>query len=142
MTMKLRMMNRHKALRKTLTFACCALMLSSLVAAPAQPLNIGTNPQLFVDDYLIERLDGLKREVQQPQRHGPPVLDSKTFGVTQPYLTVLRDAATGKWRMFYNHGPAIWHADSEDGIAWKNPRVAFDCPRGYGCSVVDDGARD
>ena len=117
-------------------------MPSNLLAAPAQSLDIGSGPQLFLDDYLIERRDGLKREVRSPERFGKPVLDSKTFGVTQPYLTVLRDPATKQFRMFYNKGPAIWHAESEDGIRWVNPRVAYDCPRGYGCSVVDDGPRE
>lgn len=43
--------------------------------------------------------------------------------------------------MWYNNGPAIWHAESEDGIRWMNPRVSWNRPRGYGCSVVDDGER-
>jgi hypothetical protein len=117
--------------------------LASVAASTqAKPLSLGSGPQLFLDDCIIDKREGLKREVQQPQRHGQPVLDSKNFGVTQPYLTVLRDPKTKKFRMFYNRGPAIWHAESDDGIAWRNPRVAYDCPRGYGCSVVDDGARE
>ncbi len=103
-------------------------------------LEIGDCPQLFLDDFLIERRDGLKREVQSPQRHGPPILDSKTFGTTQPYLTVLRAERKG-FRMFYNNGPSFWHAESEDGVRWTNPRVAWERRRGYGCSVVDDGTR-
>src|SRR5689334_22968972 len=66
-----------------------------------RPLEIDPGTQLFLDDYLIDELDGLKRQVQQPQRQGSPVLDSKTFGVTQPYLTVLRDRdqAGGRFRL-------------------------------------------
>src|SRR5262245_46268444 len=60
---------------------------------PAGPLEIGPGPQLFLDDYLIDRLDGLVRRVQQPRRLTAPVLDSKTFGTSQPYVTVL--PATG-----------------------------------------------
>ncbi|MEO7298016.1 MAG: hypothetical protein ABI042_05505, partial [Verrucomicrobiota bacterium] len=82
-----------------------------------------------------------KREVQSPQRFGPPILDSKTFGTTQPYLTVLRDSQTKRFRMFYNNGPSVWHAESEDGIRWINPREIWQRARGYGCSVVDDGER-
>jgi hypothetical protein len=135
-------MNRRTFLR----IAQGAVMGSSLRAATsgagAPALSLVRGPQLFLDDFLIERLDGLRREIHPPQRHGSPVLDNKTFGVTQPYLTVLRDPAGKTFRMFYNRGPAIWHAESEDGIAWGNQRVAYNCPRGYGCSIVYDGERE
>ena len=90
-----------------------------------RPLEIGVGPQLFLDDYLIERTEGLEREVRQPERLPDPVLDSKRFGVTQPYLTALRDPDTRRFRMWYNRGPAIWHAESEDGIHWSEPRVGL-----------------
>src|SRR4051794_27385202 len=110
-----------------------------LGAEVARPLAVGTGPQLFLDDYLIARLDGLTRRVEAPERLPHPVLDSKTFGTTQPYLTVLRDEEQGRYRLWYNHGPAVWHAESVDGVHWANPRVAWDLPRGYGASLVDDG---
>lgn len=106
-----------------------------------RPLEIGVGPQLFLDDYLIERAEGLERKVRQPERLPNPVLDSKRFGVTQPYLTALRDPDTRRFRMWYNRGPAIWHAESDDGIRWREPRAAWDLPRGYGASLVDDGGR-
>jgi hypothetical protein len=62
----------------------------SLAADAPPPLNVGAGPQLFLDDYLIDRLDGLVRRVESPERLPRPVLDSKTFGTTQPYLTILR----------------------------------------------------
>ncbi|HWG42342.1 MAG TPA: hypothetical protein VN688_06100 [Gemmataceae bacterium] len=122
----------------------CAGWTPSLLGqdkTPGKPLEIGLGPQLFLDDYLIDRLDGLTRRVQSPQRLEKPVLDSKTFGTTQPYLTVLPDSRQKGYRMWYNCGPAIWHAESEDGIRWADPRVAWDLPRGYGASLVDDGVR-
>src|SRR5262249_56386829 len=68
--------------------------------------------------------------------------DSATFGCTQPYLTVLRDGVAGRFRLWYNRGPAIWHVGSEDGIRWVNPRLAWDLPRSYGASLVDDEGRE
>ena len=106
-----------------------------------RPLEIGLGPQLFLDDHVLERIEGLARQVQQPQRLVSPVLDSKSFGTTQPYLTVLRDRDRERFRIWYNHGPAVWHAESEDGIHWVEPRVAWDLPRGYGASLIDDGDR-
>ena len=134
--MKTTVGNRREFLQKGTVLASAAALTVS--AEPDGVRDIGNGPQLFLDDYLIESRDGLKREIQSPQRFGPPVLDSKTFGTTQPYLTVLRDEKK-RFRMFYNNGPAIWHAESNDGLHWANPRVAWNRPRGYGCSVVDDG---
>lgn len=90
---------------------------------------------------MIAKTEGLKREVLSPQRCGPPILDSRTFGTTQPYLTVLRDEKQ-LFRMFYNSGPSIWHAESEEGILWVNPRQVWERARGYGCSIIDDGERE
>src|SRR5438046_2577464 len=110
-----------------------------LQAAEApHPLEIGIGPQLFLDDHWIDRLDGLVRRVEPPERLPDPVLDSKTFGTTQPYLTVLRDEDGRRYRIWYNRGPAVWHAESADGIHWVKPQVAWDLPRSYGASLVDD----
>ncbi len=135
------MIGRRELLNNGLTSAA-ALWRPALLGSPesGDALNLDPGPQLFLDDYLIDRLHGLKREVRPPKRFGPPVLDSKTFGTTQPYLTVLRDERRG-FRMFYNNGPSIWHADSEDGLEWTNPREVWFRKRGYCCSVVDDGVR-
>src|SRR5436309_3293774 len=99
-----------------------------------RPLTVGTGPQLFLDDYLIDQLTGLARRVESPERLPKPVLDSETFGTTQPYLTVLRDDENERYRVWYNHGPAVWHAESADGLRWaacdKNP-VLPSWPEGY-----------
>src|SRR5439155_14142965 len=107
---------------------------------PARPLEVGAGPQLFLDDYLIDQLDGLTRRVETPERLPKPVLDSATFGTTQPYLTVRRDAEQQGYRIWYNRGPAIWHAASNDGVHWIKPRLAWDLARSYGASLIDDGA--
>ncbi len=99
-------------------------------------------PQLFLDDFLIDRLEGLERRPEPPERSETPVLDSARFGCTQPYVTVLRESETGHFRLWYNRGPAVWHAESDDGVRWANPRVAWDLPRGYGASLVDHADRD
>src|SRR5207249_7609132 len=98
---------------------CAAAMLACTLVVPItaacgqgapqpagpRPLAIDAGPQLFLDEYVVERIDGLKRQVQQPRRLDQPVLDSKTFGTTQPYLTVLYEPAGKRFRIWYNHGP-------------------------------------
>src|SRR3954454_2089005 len=104
------MIYRREFLQKGALLTSAAALGLTGVAVSAEPihaLEIGNGPQLFLDDYLIESRHGLKRQVQSPQRFGAPVLNSKTFGTTQPYLTVLRDERI-RFRMFYNNGPSIW----------------------------------
>lgn len=108
----------------------------------ARPLPLGVGPQLFLDDYLVDRRDGLVRAVQHPERFPQPVLDSKTFGTTQPYLTVLRDQDRQRFRLWYNRGPAVWHAESVDGLRWAEPRAAWEFGHGYGASLIDDAGRE
>jgi hypothetical protein len=105
------------------------------------PREIGPGPHLFLDDHLLDRVEGLARQVQQPKRLAKPVLDSQRFGTTQPYLTVLHDRDRGRFRLWYNRGPAVWHAESADGLRWADPRPAWKLSRSYGASLIDDGAR-
>src|SRR5206468_9923683 len=132
--------NRRQFLRRATDAIACAIAGGGVIrwgraaALPASPasqaapvMEIGTGPQLFLDDYFIDRLEGLKRQVHSPRRLEKPVLDSPTFGTSQPYVTVLRDAQRDHFRIWYNRGAAVWHAESEDAIHWKNPRPVWPC---------------
>ncbi|MFO0890399.1 MAG: hypothetical protein U0790_14810 [Isosphaeraceae bacterium] len=105
----------------------------------SRPREIGAGPHLFLDDALIERIEGLQFRSEPPERLNDPILSSKVFGCTQPYLTVVRDRERSRYRLWYNRGSAIGYAESGDGVSWENPRVAWDLPRSYGSSLVDDG---
>ena len=109
-----------------------------VASAPAP----ATGPQLFLDDFLIAHSEGLARVTQQPVKVEQPILTSGQFGVTQPYLAVLRDPENGRVRLWYNHGPAVWVTESEDGLRWGEAKVAWDVSRGYGVSIVDDRGRE
>jgi len=118
--------------------------LGGLAAGLALPVRAasdggGSGPHLLLDDFLIAHSEGVTRVTQTPRKADRPVLSSARFGVTQPYLAVLRDADTGRVRLWYNRGPAIWVAESADGLQFEEPRVAWDVRRGYGVSIVDDG---
>src|SRR5438067_11543337 len=119
--------------------SCAGLALDAGATEATRPLALGLGPQLFLDDYLVGRIEGLVRRVEPPERLPGPVLDSKTFGTTQPYLTILRNDEPRCYRIWYNRGAAVWHAESADGIRWGRPRVAWDLRRSYGASLVDDG---
>lgn len=129
--------------RRALVSGTGAWILAGGAAADGPPaLTLERGPHLFLDDFLIERQEGFRRLVRPPQRHGPPILSNARFGTTQPYLGVLRDPDTQRIRLWYNHGPQIWHADSGDGVEWSDPRVAWALRRCYGVTVIDDRGRD
>src|SRR5712671_567414 len=138
------MINRREFLKRS---QCAVLATGMAAAAPRfaiaadreAALDIGLGPQLFLDDYIIESMEGLKRVVQSPARLPKPVLDSKTFGTTQPYMTVLRDAETNRFRIWYNNKAAVWHAESDDGIAWHNPKSVWETSHCFGASLIDEG---
>lgn len=116
------------------------------------PLRLGPGPHLFLDDLLIEASTNLTRRVNRPQRDPDipnPIITGKEDRCFQPYLTVVRDANTGRFRMWYGcygeeSAPAVSHiayTESNDGIHWERPiRVLKDPgPIQFGSSVIDEG---
>ncbi len=120
-----------------------------------KPLVLNNGPQLFLDDYLIAEHSFLTRTVNNPQKLQKPVLvgGEKNDQVSQPYLTVLRDPQTGRFRMWYNSLTTprefytyVAYIESEDGINWIRPPKIVPYPdsvqrlRPIGASVLDRGA--
>jgi len=120
-----------------------------------QPVAIGREPQLFVDNYLIAEHNGLTRKTHSPRRaQDRPILGWEQ-GTTQPYVTVVRDVQTRKFRMWYNknigEGCAIAYAESDDSVRWDTPKLGIlgddnrvlniSIPQrgGYGISLADEG---
>ncbi len=114
--------------------------------------SFSPGPHLFVDDFLIEESSGLTRRVNRPARDPQipnPIITAKEDGVFQPYVTVLRDSQTGRFRAWY--GPRTAARDvaashlatmkSDDGIHWSRPpRVLADPgPIRFFSSVIDEG---
>ena len=110
-------------------------------------------PLLFLDDYFIESSANLTREVVSPKRDDAipnPIVTGKEDGCFQPYLTVLRDKAGGRFRLWYGrHTDAldsnrsrIGYAESDDGIHWERPMRTLDDPGPiqFGVAVVDTGS--
>jgi len=104
-------------------------------------IRIGNFRQLFVDDFLIERLDGLKR-VYPPARKHPgnplikPTRDSEGWEI-YTYGTCMRDPGTGLFRLWYigwvgdlrKHTVGdvynMNYAISTNGIRWVKPKLGL-----------------
>jgi hypothetical protein len=120
----------------------------------SSPVVVFSEPQLFIDDYLIAKSSNIVRKTHAPTRAlNHPILGWQA-GTTQPYVTVIRDPRSTRFRMWYNKnlGPAssIAYAESADGIQWNMPSLGIlgdnnelirtgTVRTGYGISVVDDG---
>ncbi len=126
-------------------------MPSSYAATPAQPLHIGTGPQLFLDDYLIASQSHLERISHPPIRPASPIITGPEDHNYQPYVSVIRDASTRRFRAWYNvpaaprtTAPAhLAYTESDDGVNWQRPHRVLENPGGlefrYGASVLDEG---
>ena len=104
----------------------------------AEPINIGTRRELFVDEYLIERMSGKARlQLHRPREtedvfvHDTPWEGNRTL-----YYTLFRDGDI--YRMYYrgsqidvnDDGYSIpynvtCYAESKDGIHWKRPNLGL-----------------
>src|SRR6185295_17182536 len=90
---------------------------------PREPMDIGTTPQFFIDDYVVDNRwaltfeDGstemVERVFHAPRKHPrnplfvPPRVDPPTAPQPGPsWLSVVRDPETGIFRMWYQYNLA------------------------------------
>lgn len=113
------------------------LMTPCLVAADA--LDIGSRRELFVDHFLIERLDGARLQLHSPRPAGTVLhLDKPWEGIVSNYITIIHEAEKGIYHMYYRGRPEPTAADasreahevacyarSEDGIHWLRPDLGL-----------------
>ncbi len=100
------------------------------------PIAVGTQKQLFADDVLIESAEGLVRTLHPIKKHpdNPLVVPDKPWEGLSVLLygSVLRDADTGKFRMWYlawgkhvGKPTSICYAESDDGLHWTKPNLGI-----------------
>jgi len=110
-------------------------------AAPAiaEPVNIGSRLELFVDDALIESRDGVELRIHQPQpKEVCFVRDEPWEGSGSGYDTVFQDGDL--YRMYYKawehpanpdtpveaaHDVLGAYAESRDGKTWTKPNLGI-----------------
>ena len=136
-------------MRMLLATFCLQLTLVALSAEPAkaeQPPNLGSRLELFVDDYLIDILDGVRLKLHAPQSAGKIIIFDKPWeGTTSLYHTVFQDGDS--YRMYYRgsshqdyadqaqllpgeevipkHETVIALIESPDGITWHRPSLGL-----------------
>lgn len=113
--------------------AALTLLLATsetLAESPSDLCYIGSRREVFVDRYLIDRLDGLRLELGRPTPAGIALKYDKPWeGIFTFFTTVIKDGKT--FRMYYRSespGSAfspICYAESEDGIHWRKPELGL-----------------
>ncbi|MFM9888325.1 MAG: hypothetical protein ACKVQT_35310 [Burkholderiales bacterium] len=119
-------------------FLSLIVNVANSVAISQEPIDIGSRRELFVDDFLIDKLDNVRLELQHPQPQEIAfACDQPWEGNTCIYFRVLPDA--GKFRMWYQgahwqldpndpkktHPYHICYAESDDGIHWTKPNLGL-----------------
>lgn len=117
-----------------------------------RPIVLKAGPHLFLDEFLIEGSSNITRRINRPKRDPGipnPIVTGKEDGCFQPYVTVLRDSTSGRFRMWYgahtddfNPGRShVGYLESQDGVHWLRPHRLLPDPGPiqFGVSVVDDG---
>ena len=97
--------------------------------------DIGTDRQLFVDDYWIEDLDGIRRTLHHPVKRETVIRPEHPWeqkGVS--YMRVIEDG--GRFRGWYRCDPKMnpdmqdrntvtAYAESFDGVTWEKPTLGI-----------------
>mgnify|MGYP002623428361 CR=1 FL=1 len=114
-----------------------SLLLVTCALRAAEPVQIGTRLELFVDDFLIEKVDGdVTQFLHRPEpREVVLVTDEPWEGNTCAYYTIFRDGDI--FRMYYRgshyneetrmsgHPEVTCYAESKDGIHWTKPQLGL-----------------
>ena len=108
------------------------------ISLAQEPIDIGSRRELFVDDYLIERMEGARQVLHHPtSREVSLVRDKPWEGNVSGYTTVFQDGAI--YRMYYRgthtiytpgnvtspHREVVCYAESQDGIHWTRPELGL-----------------
>lgn len=97
--------------------------------------HIGTERQLFLDNFMLDRLEGVERLVITPTKAPEPLLQWSDLpweqaGFNPGVTAALQDPADGRYKLWYwqtlsgdefNTGQALCYAESADALHWEKP---------------------
>ena len=100
----------------------------------AEAIDLGSRRELFVDQFLVEKLSGVKLKMHEPHRDGVAIpFDKPWEGGFSSYATVIKDGDL--FRMYYRGKPSVSQdgsddevvccAESKNGVEWKKPNLGL-----------------
>ncbi len=126
-------------MRRTRSFLTVLILITSaasLVTAD-EAISVGSRRELFVDRFLIDKLDGVSLQLQHPQSAGVSLkFDQPWEGQVSGYVTVIHDGDL--YRLYYRGRPLTGfgdtdpraqedtcYAESRDGITFTRPKLGL-----------------
>ena len=123
--------------RLPLAATTAALLLVPLMTPSARgddAIDLGTRRELFVDQHLIDHVDGAELRLVPPRDEGSVLrFDNPWEGLFCGYVTVLHDG--DKFRLYYRGMPkaggdgkadeVACYAESSDGRNWTKPNLGL-----------------
>ena len=101
----------------------------------AEPLDLGTKRELFVDDYLIDKLEGTELALGKPKDEGIVFHFNKPWEGQYSGYAVVMKVADDDYRLYYRGSPRLLErhkleqqtcvAVSKDGIHWERPNLGL-----------------
>jgi hypothetical protein len=139
--------------REFLKMGVGAVAAASFIGARARadessPVKLSTGEHLFVDEYLVAQQSNVRRVVEQPARRAEPIVTAAEDKCFQPYVSVVRDPDTKRFRLWYNtpvnaSQSHFGYMESDDGVDFRRPHRDLADPGGlavgFGASVIDEG---
>ena len=129
------------ATTQTLSMLIIGLSVTAATGADLSPITINSERQLFIDDYVIESLEGVSKTLNQPTKHrANPVLSmvpkgdgAWENGMPVHFSSVLFDEEEKLFKMWYSlheKGKSdpfavLAYATSRDGIDWDKSTLGI-----------------
>ncbi len=119
--------------------ASCILFSSAMAAraAGAEPIDVGGQRQVFIDDRFMAEAKGVHLRVHQPRKTGEWTIKPEhpwEQGGIGPYSNLLHDGTTyhawyhtmdtTEWDQGHTNG-SVCYATSRDGITWEKPDIGL-----------------
>ena len=90
---------------------------------PMESIELGGKRQLFVDNYVVEHLENLRKVLHQPQKHpqNPVLRPERPWEERIEWANVLRDEEERIFKAWYLTGEGLAYATSRDALTWERP---------------------
>jgi len=109
-------------------------LISSIYSQQNEIINLSDRREIFVDYYLIDRLESAEPRLHQPRKEGIALKFDKPWeGRFSAYVTVIKD--NDLYRMYYRGLPrtrqegediaVTCYAESRDGVNWTKPNLGI-----------------
>jgi len=101
--------------------------LLSTICFAGEPIDIGARRQLFVDNHLIDSMNGVRQVLHRPVRREIAIKPEHPWeGDDVAYMVTFKDG--NKFRAWYRVGGdtgGAAYAESDDGIHWNKPKLGI-----------------